>query len=423
MKTSCIIIGAGASGLMAAHHLIQAGCSVSILEARKRVGGRIYTLATGNFSSPVEAGAEFIHGDLPLTSSLLKQANVPWRQMEGDMFRVHEGHLQKGDFFKDEWEQLLTKLKPLKVDMTLDDFLQKNFSPEKHPELYTNVKRFVEGYNAADIKKVSALALRNEWSENEDPIQYRPEGGYGRLITFLVNEVTTRGARLHQSTAVEKIIWNKQKVEVLTNHGSFSADKVLLTVPLSVLDKLKFEPDLPDHRQAATDIGFGSVIKFIFEFQDAVWENDADRPMPRMKFLFSDAPIPTWWSQLPDKRPLLTGWLGGPLVEEMPDDSGQLFGKAIDSLAYVLGKTSTQIQSNLRAWHIENWDKDPFSRGAYSYAKINTPQARRVFSSLSGAGSVIFWAGEALYNGPHTGTVEAALTSGRDAAHRMIELH
>jgi hypothetical protein len=142
--------------------------------------------------------------------------------------------------------------------------------------------------------------------------------------------------------------------------------------------------------------------------------------MPDLKFLFSDAPVPTWWSQLPDKRPLLTGWLGGPLVNSISGTEEFLFRMGIDSLAYLFGCTTLHIKDKLREWHIENWHTDPFSCGAYSYMQIKTPTARKIFQTPVAA--TLYWAGEALYEGPHIGTVEAALISGRDTALRMINV-
>ncbi|HZG01862.1 MAG TPA: FAD-dependent oxidoreductase, partial [Chitinophagales bacterium] len=69
-----IVIGAGASGLVAARELTKHGKKVCILEARDRVGGRIHTARINGFTKPIELGAEFIHGELPLTMSLLKEA-------------------------------------------------------------------------------------------------------------------------------------------------------------------------------------------------------------------------------------------------------------------------------------------------------------------------------------------------------------
>jgi monoamine oxidase len=418
MKINCIIVGAGASGLMAAHELCKAGRTVLLLEARDRVGGRIYTLTKGKFSSPVEAGAEFIHGDLPLTSALLKAARISRREAQGKMYRIRKGKLHQGEFFEGEWESLLKKMKTLKADMTLQEFLLNNFPPEKYPDLHADVRRFTEGYNAADVSQVSVFALREEWNAR-DSSQYRPEGGYKGLIEFLMKEFTSSGGTLHLSTIVSGIQWERGKVVVYTNKGTFSADTVLITTPPTVLDQIRFTPDLPEHRTAAKDIGFGSVIKFNFEFTDPFWRSHLPRPLPELNFIFSDAPIPTWWSQLPDERPLLTGWLGGPAAVECSERSESLFNTAIDSLVYVLGCDANEIKTRIREWHIEDWHTDPFSKGAYSYSKVNTPNARKVFNIP--LESTLYWGGEALYEGPDTGTVEAALLSGVAAAHRMLK--
>ncbi len=76
METEILIIGAGAAGLMAARELALAGRRVRVLEARERAGGRAYTVHDPSFRLPVELGAEFVHGDLPLTGMLLKKAGI-----------------------------------------------------------------------------------------------------------------------------------------------------------------------------------------------------------------------------------------------------------------------------------------------------------------------------------------------------------
>src|SRR6478672_12122470 len=89
-----LIIGAGASGLMAAKELSAKGKKVIIIEARNRPGGRINTISEKYFSLPIEAGAEFIHGNLPLTLQLLKENNIPYAKMAGSMLRKKEGKWQ-----------------------------------------------------------------------------------------------------------------------------------------------------------------------------------------------------------------------------------------------------------------------------------------------------------------------------------------
>jgi monoamine oxidase len=103
---------------------------------------------------------------------------------------------------------------------------------------------------------------------------------------------------------------------------------------------------------------------------------------------------------------------------ECSRNSENLFNKAVNSLVYVLGCDAGEIKTRLREWHIEDWYADPFSKGAYSYSKVNTPRARKVFNTP--LESTVYWGGEALYEGPDTGTVEAALLSGVAAAHQML---
>src|SRR5687768_979029 len=107
--TATIIIGAGAAGLAAARKLLLSGNTVCVLEARDRVGGRIHTVNAAGFSVPIEVGAEFIHGELPLTKALMKEANVSYRAGEGKSWNVERGKLSEGEFFDEDWENFMDK--------------------------------------------------------------------------------------------------------------------------------------------------------------------------------------------------------------------------------------------------------------------------------------------------------------------------
>ena len=73
MSNKIIVIGAGASGLMAASALAKKKHQVTVVEARDRIGGRIYT-SSRSFTLPLEMGAEFMHGKQPLTRALIKKS-------------------------------------------------------------------------------------------------------------------------------------------------------------------------------------------------------------------------------------------------------------------------------------------------------------------------------------------------------------
>lgn len=94
MKTEIIIIGAGATGLIAARELAKAGKKVVILEAKGRIGGRIWPLPEEEFGFQAQAGAEFIHGPAPTTKSLIQEAGLTYIHIsndDGEMWSVRSG--------------------------------------------------------------------------------------------------------------------------------------------------------------------------------------------------------------------------------------------------------------------------------------------------------------------------------------------
>jgi monoamine oxidase len=421
MKYDVIIVGAGAAGLMAAYELTKNGKSVLLLEARDRIGGRIYTIPAHGFSRDVEAGAEFIHGQAALTVELLKKAQMKYQEMEGVMYQLERGELVKRDFFDHEWQIMIQELEDVKYDMPFYQFLNQKFPKDNYPEFFEGIRKFVEGYNAADMKDVSTMALKEEWTREEEPRQYRPLLGYGELVSYLHENILEQNGMFALRHCVSEIIWQKDSIRIKTNQLDFVSSKILVTVPISLLQNgsIRFTPAIPEYESAARDFGYGAIIKFLIEFKNVFWETQAARKYPNLKFVFSDAAIPTWWSQLPTRNTLLTGWLGGPRVREMNLDKQSLFEKALLSLAYIFDEPAEKIQEHIHHWHIENWLDDPFALGAYSYPKIQSESAKALINTP--LLNTLFFAGEALHAGPATGTVEAAFASGKEAARKIMK--
>src|SRR6516225_6344859 len=92
-----IVVGAGAAGLMAVRELGRSGKRVTILEARNRCGGRIHPLPAAEFGYPAEGGAEFVHGEAPMTHSLLREAGLSLLPVQGTRWTVENGALSRDE--------------------------------------------------------------------------------------------------------------------------------------------------------------------------------------------------------------------------------------------------------------------------------------------------------------------------------------
>jgi len=416
-----IVIGAGSSGLSAARRLAEAGRSVTVLEARNRIGGRIDTGQLHGFSMPVERGAEFIHGDLPFTRKLAREAGVSLRNGSGRAYRINGGGVSGADLFSG-MDKLVRALQGLRQDMPIGKFLEKHFAGDEYAPLREQTKMFVQGFDAADVNKASAFGLRDEWSQEDEDKQFHPNGGYGQLMAFLRDHAQRKGAQVHLNTVVSEIRWREGHAEVVTQQGTrFTARKVIITVPPAVLRSgaVTFAPELPRQTRALSQIETGGVIKFLVEFHEPVWERPGFRPMRDLHFIFSDAPVPTWWTQRPLKTPLLTGWLAGPPALQAPTTEEALWDMACRSLGYLLGCPALKIKRAVRAYAITNWVRDPFALGAYTYKSLHTKEAIHLLSE--GVADTLYFAGEAFDTGNAMGTVEAAISSGFNTANRCLD--
>lgn len=229
---------------------------------------------------------------------------------------------------------------------------------------------------------------------------------------------------------MSQIRWKEGEVNVITTNGTYSANKMIITVPLGVLlaednamGAISFSPALPEYKAAMQQLGFGSVIKILLQFNEPFWESEwMTRPagikLDDASFIFSKAPIPTWWTQNPKKNALLTGWLGGPDAAKMSLVSDEdILQAAIESLAFIFKLEPDALIHMLSASLVVNWTNDPFTKGSYTYATVNAEAALSLLKTP--VANTLYFGGEACENN-EAGTVEAALSSGKKVAERIL---
>jgi monoamine oxidase len=438
-----IVIGPGAAGLSASIALARAGLSVTVLEARDRIGGRIFTLRDTRCHSPVELGAEFIHGRPPETWGLLKSRRIRMTEVDGDNWCVNNGEPGTCDFFSDV-DRILNKMNDRKPDQSFLDFLEQccfESGNRRQQQARTWALGYVTGFNAADPSLVGAhwlvKSMRAE-KKIEGHRSFRAEHGYADLMNIFQQDLNDSGVSLQKNEVVEKLAWKKGRVEMIA-HGSsgvttWSAPRALITVPLGVLQArseehgaLAFTPELPAAKQnAIRNIMMGKVIRLTLRFRERFWEGlpkatlksraKHSKTMSDVSFIFShDDWFPTWWTMAPEKLPVLVGWAPFRCAERL-SRKGESFvvEQSLQTLHRLLGINVHELESLFEHGYCHDWQNDPFSRGAYSYGKVGGDGMEQALAKP--IENTLFFAGEATDVGGHNGTVHGAIASGQRAA-------
>ena len=289
-------------------------------------------------------------------------------------------------------------------DRSFADFLRAQRSLS--PRIRQMALGFVEGFNAAHADRMSALALREE-SDGSEFKQFRIAGGYDTLIAWLRAGLDPDRVTIRLGTPVSEIAWRRGDVRVL----DVRAKAAVVTLPAAVLkapDAVRFAPELRETRRALERIEVGHVVKVVFRFRERFWDD--------FDFVHSDDEhFPTWWTTAPVRAPVMTGWAGGHAADRLLAE-GDVVGRGIASLANVLRVPRRRVESRLDAAHTHDWQADPFSRGAYSYAGVGGSSAHRALARP--VANTLFFAGEAASD--QTGTVAGAIASGRRAARQIL---
>jgi monoamine oxidase len=433
-----VIIGAGAAGLAAGRALAQAGKTVRIIEARDRIGGRIFTRHSAPFgareSLPVELGAEFIHGLPPSSWSLIREAGLATYELDGEMFcfedgRLHLcGHEQRDSFIVlREMAGWLERNSP-RSDLTFDGYLR---AAGTDPTTANRAAGYVEGFNAADRGIISATALVRQQSA-EDQLQgdriFHVRGGYDALPNYLAECLRRAGGAVSLDSRVRRISWRPGSVSVTgtTSDGrefAVQAARAIVTLPLGVLqaEAAMFDPVPRQVQQHWQSLAMGQVNRVSLIFDRNFWSERADD----LSFLFAaDQCFPTWWTSAPESTPIITGWAAG--AKNFHGSQALLAGDAqairtvtLQSLATIFSVPSRDLELWLREVHHHDWHGDEFSYGAYSYVPVAAVDAARHMSEP--VQDTLYFAGEHTDIEDQWGTVHGALASGARAARQVLK--
>ncbi len=437
-EADVIIIGAGVSGLEAARRLVQSGLSVIVVEARPRIGGRIDTHRLAGWPGPIEGGAEFVHGRPRPLVSALEASDARPLELKPRFMLAKRGAVRASSA---AWHRALGFMDRLPdEDVPFADVMRRPaFRRALDRDARAILQSFVEGFNAADARRISVKGLnrQTEASEEEQGDRlFRVPGGYDALPAHLARSLARTPGALRVATVVTRIAWGGGGV-VVEARGLWGGAlpplrgrAALVTVSLGVLQArppapgaIAFAPALPAaKRRAIARLAIGEVVKVVARFRSGFGQGPfAAVPRDATFLHLPGAPVPTWWVAAPLPSTCLVGWTAGPAADRLrARGPAAVVPAALRGLAAAVGVPPRSLTAELEDVRVFDWASDPFARGAYSWVPVGGLDAPAALARP--AADCLHFAGEATDVAGDPGTVHGALATGARAAHEIRQV-
>jgi monoamine oxidase len=435
MSERVLLIGAGVAGLTAGIRLAEAGLKVQIVEARDRIGGRIWTEHPPGLQAPVELGAEFVHGKVPEIWRYCRDNEIDFYEGEGTRWCTQDNKLIHCNFFQ-QVNNVLDRIgKFSNPDISVQDALER--LPDVDSRVIERTLNYVMGFHAADPRKIGVQAIQLD-SQAEERTEgdrtFRIRQGYDALLRQMKSECEELKVQISLNHIVERVDWRDDSVRVSTvapeGPVELLADCAIVTLPLGVLQLqqgqrgyVEFTPPLRDKHDALRKLVLGHVQRVTLVFTEVFWSDTqfiGRSDLSDMQFLFSDDEFfPTWWTYEPLRVPVLTAWSPALKSDRLSGRSPEELAEiALNSLSRILHVNAAELRLRLVSAHSHNWIADPFTCGAYSYAKAAGVDGFRELAKPLGA--KLYFAGEATEFTGHHATVHGAIASGERVAREVL---
>jgi len=417
-QAEALVLGAGIAGLAAARTLADNGWRVIVLEARDRIGGRIWTDTA--LGLPLDLGASWIHGikGNPI-AKLAQQFGVKTavtNEDNGIVFNADGSEMSDAEYveIEDLFDSIYEEVAAMQEDTDSDMPLQQAFdqvlaSRDLSADELHKFRHYVEGAFALELGADPQNLSLWEWDQDEefsgDEVIF-PEG-YRQIADGLA-----KGLDIRLGVKVETIRYGAEGVLVETSAGDFGGEKAVVTFPLGVLKQagVKFDPPLPETKRSAINrLDMGVLNKVYLKFPEIFWDEEVET------ISYVAERVGEWCDWLSFTpyvgAPVLMAFHGGAqgfAIEERLDD--EIVAGAMKTLRVMFGNDIPDPEGFL----ITRWGKDPLAFGSYSHIPpfASGEDYDALFEPVD---DILFFAGEAASR-EYPATVHGAYVSGVAAA-------
>jgi monoamine oxidase len=435
---SVLVAGAGLAGLSAAYDLVARGARVTVIDARDRVGGRVFTVRNGFVESQHgEAGADLIDEAHTATRQFAEELGLKLtRILSGGWAYVRPDARGRPQILRREltrgWERLSEALGDLISRYTLAErrwdspiaaALERRSAAEWLDAIHAdqdlrNTVIGLRGFFLADPEELSLLALVDQFADDENTIwrNYRILGGNDMLPRTLAGRL---GDRLHLRTELVAVSHRGKGVRSSVKHAhqvsTIQSDYLVIALPSPLVRRIPIAPPLPTQQHdAIARLKYGRASKTLLQFSRRFWRTPA-----RRRAFGSALPFGAVWDANEEQRgrngilSLMAGGSASEATEEMLGKEGT--AGLIRWLDWLGAR-----HAELVGCHHVAWSSDPWSRGGYAFFDPGFAAALRPWLALP-CGR-LFFAGEHT-SGKWQGYMNGAIESGRRAAAEIEAVH
>jgi monoamine oxidase len=421
-KPKVIIIGAGFAGLSAAYYLHKKKIDFVILEARKRIGGRVFSYNIDpNENLIVELGAEWVGNSHTRLQNLCNEFGLELQNNQFDSHLIYKGQYYKNGAwsYTDKWKEKfasiianydkLTQADKLRIDkMDWWRFLVNNGCEGADLDLRELLDSTDFGESIRHVSAFAALAEYAESSEKNE-MDLKIKGGNSSLAIKIAEEIGKE--KILMEHTVNRIVQNsKGSVRVFTSNGqSFTGDKIICTIPTFASRKIKWEPGLPtDQVNAINELQYARINKNPLVFSERFWNDESfDMVTDQTPHYFYHAT-----KNQQSKKGVLISYTIGDKAAVIANQSDDWRKQTIrQTLEPHFGEIGQKLESQSNYY----WGNDEYSFGAY--ALYGAGQWFRVRPILARSHVHTHFAGEHIAD--WQGFMEGAINTGEEAAGRI----